>query len=61
MLNTSSWTNILMYEHRHRYLKGKLRNIEKVHLVYIANPITLKEEGMILSLSKLFELLTMFI
>jgi hypothetical protein len=31
-----------MYEHRHKYLKGKLRNIEKVHLVYIANPITLR-------------------
>jgi hypothetical protein len=28
----------LMYEHKHRYLKGKLRNIGKMHLVYIANP-----------------------
>jgi hypothetical protein len=43
-----------MYEHKHGYLKGKLRNIGKMHLVYIANPITLKEQGMILALSKLF-------
>jgi hypothetical protein len=54
MFNTLSWTNILMYEHRHRYLEGKLRNIGKVHLVYIANPITIKEQGLILALSKLF-------
>jgi hypothetical protein len=31
-----------MYEHKHMYLKVKLRNIGKVHLVYIANHVTLK-------------------
>jgi hypothetical protein len=54
MLNTLSRTNILMCEHEHMYLKGKLRNIGKVHLMYIANPIALKDEGMIVALSKLF-------
>jgi hypothetical protein len=34
-----------MYEHKHMYLKGKWRNIGQVHLVYTANPITLKEQG----------------
>jgi hypothetical protein len=27
MLNTLLWTNNSTYEHEHRYLKGKLRNI----------------------------------
>jgi hypothetical protein len=32
MFNTLFWTNILMYEHKHKYLKGKLRNMRKVHI-----------------------------
>jgi hypothetical protein len=31
MFNTLFWTNIFLYEHKHRYLKSKLRNIGKVH------------------------------
>jgi hypothetical protein len=34
--------------------QAKGNKVGKVHLVYIANPITLKEQGMILALSKLF-------
>jgi hypothetical protein len=29
MLNTLSWTNILMYEHRHRYLKRQFEKHRK--------------------------------
>jgi hypothetical protein len=32
MLNTLSWTNILMYEHKYMYLIGKLRNMGEVHM-----------------------------
>jgi hypothetical protein len=53
MLNTLFWTIVFLYEHKHGYMKGKLRK-KKCILVYITNLIALKEQGMILALNKLF-------
>jgi hypothetical protein len=52
MLNTLYCTNILIYDHRHIHLKGKLRNTEKVHMCVCCKYYCIEEQGMILALSK---------
>jgi hypothetical protein len=50
-----------MYEHMYKYLKGKLRNIEKCIWCILHIPLYERNKCTILALSKLVEWLTMYI
>jgi hypothetical protein len=50
-----------MYENRCKYLKGKLRNMEKCIWCILQIPLFERNKGTILVLSKLVEWITMFI